>query len=288
MTESNRAHRKSRVLWAKVKALFGILFITILGGIAGDTALSLIQHYLLREKLVFLQGMWILFGISAALLPIFVAWLYSLSSYLLSSKASMRKIKEKREVLIMGLSSITENELEETYAYKELFSFEELARTKEAFGKVLLTRQTETLARPPRWQQNIRSVAHHLGILKKIIIIPPKPQKGQLEDSHTKFRDFLQSFNYPALENITIEFASEKKVDYNDYNDVYESITDVIDQEERKEKKICIDATPGLKPFSMAASIATLNSKSILLYVTNEGEIKLYDLSISTGDLPTG
>jgi len=232
--------------------------------------------------------MWILFGISAALLPIFVAWLYSLSSYLLSSKASMRKIKEKREVLIMGLSSITENELEETYAYKELFSFEELARTKEAFGKVLLTRQTETLARPPRWQQNIRSVAHHLGILKKIIIIPPKPQKGQLEDSHTKFRDFLQSFNYPALENITIEFASEKKVDYNDYNDVYESITDVIDQEERKEKKICIDATPGLKPFSMAASIATLNSKSILLYVTNEGEIKLYDLSISTGDLPTG
>ncbi|MCB1971979.1 MAG: hypothetical protein KDG54_16370, partial [Geminicoccaceae bacterium] len=50
------------------------------------------------------------------------------------------------------------------------------------------------------------------------------------------------------------------------------------------EHDIVIDATAGLKIFSIAAAIATVNRNLVFTYVNNKGVVRAFDASMQLGD----
>jgi len=151
------------------------------------------------------------------------------------------------------------------------------------------------------WQQNLRAAAAHCPGLELICVLNP---------DQDQFDDFAKFLNYylpdVAISQISMpndparpyrrlgdnfEYANPT---YEDYSYVYEGLRHGLDMVAEHadadlddiQDDICIDATPGFKPFSIAAAILTLNRSLKFSYVTSGtgpdgGRVRFYDAGIT-------
>ncbi|GAB3438802.1 hypothetical protein GCM10027396_03610 [Insolitispirillum peregrinum] len=86
-----------------------------------------------------------------------------------------------------------------------------------------------------------------------------------------------------------IKMVTSDGIDFEDYNSVTDALNSAVDKamkdHEVRHNEICIDATAGLKTFSIAAAITTLNRQLVFSYVNNNGEPRYYDAKIDIGTL---
>lgn len=194
-----------------------------------------------------------------------------------------------RRFLIMGLSDVSDQELEQFpklcadtanpfYADSEIFS--------AAYGD-------PKNAPRNRWQQNVRAIHAHGSMLRSVYILPS-------DKSAVQVPDFIKGVkpHYPHIEfkQVTLPYGEEFRVsddaygmDYLNYRYVHDGLKRAIRMATKDHgaaaspDNICIDVTAGQKTFSIAGAIVTLNNDILLSYMTNEGKPKFYDMSASFG-----
>jgi hypothetical protein len=139
------------------------------------------------------------------------------------------------------------------------------------------------------WQQNFRACFAERHSLKKVMVLPS-------HESHLMFDDFKKFIGVliPGVDvcRVTTQMQpfqsphhppdTHESRNYEDYDYVSEGIEIAIASARVefpgiRDHEICIDITPGLKPYSIAGAVKTLNEDVMMLYVTNAGEIKIYD-----------
>jgi hypothetical protein len=169
---------------------------------------------------------------------------------------------------------------------------------------------------PPRnnWQQNIRAIKPRLAALKRVLVLMPNDDKALWESFAAYLNEaygswFKKEGRTLRIEHVTYSGTSDtpfyvltrlgdpEKPNYEDYEYVYNGLQRGVDMlakeptdaspaapfsQARKvvEQDVCIDTTSGTKTFSIAAAIATLNSRVLFSYVTNEGHPKFYDARV--------
>ena len=173
--------------------------------------------------------------------------------------------------------------------------YEALERTPD--GGPFDRDQARRLALP--WQQNVRAVAHHGPLLRRVLVLPSK----QGNDEWEHFARFMAAF-FPGLdigrvtregseEPFTLRGSPPPEPTYEDYAFVREGLNRGVDQllgeaelrgEDLAEADICIDATPCQKPCSIGAAIVTLNRDLKLSYVSIDGVVRVFDAQIGTAD----
>lgn len=151
------------------------------------------------------------------------------------------------------------------------------------------------------WQQNARTLFHHRKTIQRIYIIRPDKNDAQFKQFKTFLLECLKSVKRDNVKIIEIHHyrdesrqftmvgrtGEEEAPSYEDYDYVYEGLRFGLEMikktvdENVVERDICVDITPGLKPYSIAAAILTLNRKLQFSYVTMSGHLKFYDADIS-------
>ncbi len=173
-----------------------------------------------------------------------------------------------------------------------------------------------------RWQQNIRAMAVHAksNALQRVIVLPSEESAGQF----SKFKDYASSlFDTGNGAQFEIDYVrhtddgkeafyvwdSERSAtgkeecrDYEDFDYVHDGLQRALEQVGVRSRRggpvrrflsrgtsygsneVCIDATAGIKVFSIAAAIVTLNSDAIFGYVNTKGEPRFYDATVSFPD----
>ncbi len=164
------------------------------------------------------------------------------------------------------------------------------------------------------WQQNLRSAWHHKDALRAIYVLDPS------EDQFDRFGKYMSHAFKSVQKDISIvRIATKGRPDepfqtfdgsgtgiprsYENYEYVYEGLrrgvemigerddlaafvgkrTSGMAYNDTLDRNICIDATPGQKPFSVAAAVLTLNRPLKFSYVTTGptgGEVCFYDTNV--------
>lgn len=157
------------------------------------------------------------------------------------------------------------------------------------------------------WQQNVRTIATLMrgSDLEEVFVINP---------SIDQFEGFKQTMKavFPDGPKFTLVCSQDDKTkpfspkyhlpEYEDFDYVYGSIRQALkmirqrdsDHADNIARKVVLDITPGQKPYSIAAAIATLNSDMVAIYVTSFGDLRegegfrclIYDASIELGVAP--
>ncbi len=119
------------------------------------------------------------------------------------------------------------------------------------------------------WVQALRAVRKHEDTLKRITIIPSSKTWCRAEELKTLILDCAKHDD----RTFDIVISPDQVKDCPDYGH-YESVRNSIEKEIReliklgiKEKNICIDATAGQKPFSIAAAAVTFSRECLFSYV---------------------
>ena len=158
------------------------------------------------------------------------------------------------------------------------------------------------------WQQNVRTISVLMerdGLDEVFVINPSIDQfKAFKKTIESIFPDCLQVTLVHSVDNPDIPYMPYKRciADYEDFDYVYGSIKQAVKTVRQRHaarpsdnhNSIALDITPGQKPYSMAAAIATLNSDLLAVYVTSVGEIPdgqsfrllAYDAEIEIGQSP--
>ncbi len=153
----------------------------------------------------------------------------------------------------------------------------------------------------PAWQQGLRIVWHHIAApsrtqaLKAVLIVT----SDKSHSDFTEFREFLLNRLADAKQRglikgtvPTVELMTPSGLDFEDYNSVVDTLNMTVDKALDRFKvghgQICLDATAGLKIFSIATAMVTLNRKLIFSYVNQAGQPRYYDAKIDMGTLGEG
>ena len=211
---------------------------------------------------------------------------YKITTQIIFSKAKMRlsRNEKKYPVLIIGLSPVREDLLPKVMNDMN-FPLEELAKSTEGF-KEYIQEKSDKGEKPPfggPWQQVLRAVNHHHPKIRKLIILPSAESRNQLSSFEKYVKNFFPNlivetakdddnpnkdfFEYDPDIGIMGNSELAEKRDYNSYNYVVGGLEQAIVQSGYKEADICIDATPGIKIFSIGAAIVTLNRSIKFSYV---------------------
>lgn len=254
-------------------------------------------------------------GAVAGFIIFFIAalWLYSVRRLLLTTHARVLPdaTPDARTVLIMGLSpkyvqGKQDDKKDKAVAAMKVLPIEETAMDEPAQKKRQDLATDKTLLANlidgrHAWQQGLRIVWHHIAAphrteaLKAVLIVVSA-------ESHTDFTEFkallserLNDAKQRGHINGTIpkiDLATPEGIDFENYNDTVDTLNAAVDIAVKKHKanhsQICIDATAGLKIFSIAAAMVTLNRKLIFSYVNNDGRPRYYDAKIDMGMLGEG
>jgi hypothetical protein len=216
-----------------------------------------------------------------------------------------------RPVLIMGLSPLRDAQEASIRGDIEhgALRADEIALPVHGFGLLQSAAKAEgrPLAAATPWQQNIRAMWFHANPevpphrrLKKVLVLPSEESRGQF----ALFKAYGKTLFGAAVEIDHVRQASGSDAffcirdadgkecrDYESYDYVRDGLQRGLQQAKASgnytDADICIDATPGQKPFSIAAAIITLNTDVVFSYVTTNqpgssrgGEVKLYDAHI--------
>ena len=156
------------------------------------------------------------------------------------------------------------------------------------------------LPRLGSWHQNARAVLFHASRLEAVLILRPDDNDEEFE----KFVQFLRAcLEKSGNKNILIRqihFPEEpsrqfqmtgrtgryEPPSYEDYEYVYEGLREGLKQLRKRiddwsEDDVCIDVTPGFKPYSIAAAVITFNQGLKFSYVNTDGHIRFYDAEIT-------
>lgn len=230
---------------------------------------------------------------AAPFLYVLARWSLAIVSDIRDSNSTITEVPmQPTRALIMGLSDLParhggiETGRAEAQAYADRLA---------DFTAVVSERGTGT-----GWQQNMRRIAASLDTLEAIYILPSTDSAGQLDD-FIVYANTIAGRQLPIRhvldthgERFAIRTANDSpSQDYENYDYVYQGMRRAIDQArsdfpDLKNEEICIDVSPGLKIFSIAAAIATLNSNLVFSYVTSQGreigKVRFYDVSVSFSD----
>ena len=150
------------------------------------------------------------------------------------------------------------------------------------------------------WHQNARAVLFHAPRLEAILILRPDNN----DDEFKKFINFLsiclekagntgvqiRQIHFPGNPDIPFQMVGRtggyEPPSYEDYEYVYEGLREGLKQlrqntSEWSEDEVCIDVTPGFKPYSIAAAVITFNQGLKFSYVNMDGHIRFYDADIT-------
>lgn len=137
------------------------------------------------------------------------------------------------------------------------------------------------------WQQPLRIIWHEL---KKSAEHADHPLREvhlfASKESSERFDDFIAVIS-PLLSTWPLGAVSlptqPEIVDPNNLEDCSTAVRDAIiaREEQYDQQQICVDATAGSKPFSIAVALATLNREMTFVYVGNDGTPNFYDTNVS-------
>lgn len=155
------------------------------------------------------------------------------------------------------------------------------------------------------WQQNLRTLnaANSKDTLEYIIVI--EPSKNQTEEFTTLVKKYFPNVIIKAVHSSSNPDAPFRHTlptggtsqDYENFDYVTQAtrrafeICSQIEEKDRQdmENLVAVDVTAGLKIFSIAASIQSLDSRSVFFYAKsfeNAGEVMAIDAAISmTGSM---
>ncbi len=131
------------------------------------------------------------------------------------------------------------------------------------------------------WQQPFRAISSNKATLKRITVIASRETYQHLNN----FKEIAARILPPEIEIV----ISASLLDLNDYNAVQTVLLRTLDEAivavGGDERKVCIDITSGIKVFSVAAAVVTLNRRAVFSYIVAEfgkatWEMRYYDASI--------
>ncbi len=149
------------------------------------------------------------------------------------------------------------------------------------------------------WQQNLRAAYHHRTKLKEILVLLPNEDLKLFG----AFKAFMEGMFKKGGYEITVSIIKDRDgrpfvmrgrsfefdpPNYEDYDYVYEGLRRGLDMVRESHditidmmsENTIVDTTPGIKIFSIAAAILTLNMDLKFSYVTNSGDLRFYDASL--------
>lgn len=150
------------------------------------------------------------------------------------------------------------------------------------------------------WHQNARAVLFHASRLRAVVILRPDNNDDEFEKFVRFLRTCLEKAGNVDVQIRQIHFPGESELQfqmtgrtgryeppsYEDYEYVYEGLREGLKQlrqniSDWSEDDVCIDVTPGFKPYSIAAAVITFNQGLKFSYVNMEGHIRFYDADIT-------
>lgn len=251
-------------------------------------------------------GWHLLLGLGLVVVVLFfvVAALYLYRHAILSSRMARTPPGEGRSVLIMGLSPLP---LENRAAAEHVIDWAAqvpldllaLSRDKaSAHRKSLLATDAHTpdeatqlaqldfLARcgreqPFPWQQNFRAIAIQRPRLRALVVLTSRVSHADFPRFETLLRALLRPF---GREIVISEIEVEEFENYEPLRQAFATARQRVKAWGARLDDICIDVTAGQKIFSIAGAIETINSGTVFSYVTNAGDVWIYDASIEIGE----
>ncbi len=218
---------------------------------------------------------------------------------------------DRRTILIMGMSPKYVQDRQDDKKDKAVAAMLALAIEDSALDEPKLKKKQESAADKSlltnlidgrqAWQQGLRIVWHHIDApnrtdaLKAVLIVT----SDKSHSDFTEFRDLLLNRLNDAKQRGVIkgpipklELVTSTGIDFEDYNNIVDTLNRAVDTAVDSHKashgQICVDATAGLKIFSIAAAMVTLNRKLIFSYVNQDGSPRYYDAKIDMGSLGEG
>ena len=294
------------------KLAFGLIVATVIAGANGIVGAAVSELFTTGGYNALLA---LIFGLGIIAVGLWFG--IRLASEILTSRARLvvSKDETRRKVLIMGLSAEAPEVLELYRLIADAIGPESLAAPVGDFTNrikalntdglspplvsfVEKTRENDPNDRPPllRWQQNLRAISHHVGDdtdsewLRGSYVLPSKQSSDQFDND---FKPLVKEL-FPGLRvervmnsNRASPFTVAEGMNYESYEYVHEGLRRAVEQAKREisecdgTQDICIDCSAGMKTFSFAAAIVTLNNDILLGYITNAGEPKFYDAAVS-------
>ena len=208
-------------------------------------------------------------------------------------KVSMPDQEQPRRFFLTGYSPLPTEKADKVLRNARGMSLEELRADKEAVEK-------RNLPNLGSWHQNARALLFHASRLEAILILRPDERDEVFE----RFVQFLQiclekagndktiirQIHFPGNADRQFQMLGRTGVyeppSYEDYEYVYEGFREGLKQLREingawSEDDVCIDVTPGLKPYSIAAAVITFNQGLKFSYVNMDGHIRFYDAQIT-------
>lgn len=288
---------------ATLADLYGCLF-PDQGAACGGLRWALVIGQLAVELVVYLIAFYVLSQIVGAII-----W------------SRMRRLAgrdARSRALIIGLSHLNELGLAALPKVIEHFNGRafDFALPSKAFNEHLVERglapppEPQPLRKPQisgyaiQWQQIARAICQHGKTLECVLVLPSDASWKQWQQFLAFIGALFPKEQFPKL---TVDFvrgddqdafalpdvSGAPVRDYEDYAFVRDGLNRAVDQLRAHagegsapltEADICVDVTPGPKLFSIGAAIATLNRELRLSYVSNEGQVQVFDAEIGTAD----
>lgn len=204
-----------------------------------------------------------------------------------------------RKIMITGYSPNKNRDLAKQFC--EDLSLDEIALVASEFGPLAQKKYPEKKKYELNlnWQQNVRAVYPHRNSLSHILVLLPDGD----EDQFTAFKIFMEGLLKKAgNKNVRVEAISRNDApftiasrtggttpqSYEDYDYVYQGLRQGLKRAQqlcntdlnKLSRHVIVDTTPGVKVFSIAAAILTLNMNLKFSYVNNDGSLRFYDASL--------
>lgn len=137
------------------------------------------------------------------------------------------------------------------------------------------------------WQQTLR-VIHRVRQCNHICVLTTERSDKEVEE----FKAFFDAIWDGAQEDKPVIETPVRAINFEDYDEVAQAATNAVDTLKEKWKStrkttkmpadcICIDITAGMKIFSIAAAVVTLNQSLNFAYANNDGIVRFFDAQIT-------
>ena len=286
--------------------IFLVIAVSFANSIMGEMSAVIIKQFFGNENQIILAISFLIISLIS-----FGALFYLLTrrvGKIIGTSVITRNSLDDRNIkyLIMGYSPLPEEDISKTVdAMKNelvILGVDVVAGDRNSYEKAttdLASAERSALPKQNKWQQNLRSAWAHKDYLEQILVL--NPDKDQFEHiqhylSHAfsiinrKITIRLITYsntNGMPFKTINDETAEWIEPNYENYVYVYRGmrrgLNMIAGESDELDREICIDATPGQKPFSIAAAMITLKRKLVYSYVNNQGKLKYYDIDFFFG-----
>lgn len=204
----------------------------------------------------------------ALVATVLASWaLFAFSKKILRPQIASRRAEPSRgsRAVVMALS--------------ELKGDENLALARQAATMPIDAVCTAKWSFSMNWQQNARALRHHLAPGRKLIVY--LVCSAESNKQFDLFRAFVEGLAESVGARVDLRLAVGGIVDFDDYAAVESRFRETLEslrtEERLKFGEICVDATSGTKVISIAAAVATMNHEVEFSYVSNRGDVRLFD-----------